>query len=207
MKNKQDHLAEIVVYRLKGDAIPSVSMQKDQVNHTLGSFEGFVSRQVYQSINAPHLFFDYVIWNSLEEAQRAAQAFPQHESLRPFAQTIDSTVAFGHYQFDRFAGTYPASLSSEVVELVLYSVRSDQLAEVPRIFDIISQELSHTEGFRYRVSGAAPGHANQFADLLVWQDAATARASMALMESNPRVQPFFAMNEETTLFEHFKVFR
>lgn len=206
MQQKQDHLAEIVVYRIKADTAPDTGLSIKQVNEALDQFEGFVSRQVYQSIDDPHLFFDYVVWNSLEEAQRAAQAFSQHELLRPFAQVIDSTVAFGHYHFNRFVGTYPTQMDGEVIELVLYKLKSDHLSELPEITETVNRELSNTEGFRYRASGVSPKQANQFADFLVWQDTTTARAAMAEMESNPFVQPFFAMNEETTLFEHFKAF-
>lgn len=200
MKNQ---VVEVVLYQVNSDADKSFIVEG--VSQELTDFEGFISRKTFQSFKDENLLLDWVIWESLEQAKEAAQVLPQKESLAPFMQSINKVEYFEHFEMKYFAGSLESFEETNTLELVLYKIKSETLDDFEAIFEQVSGELAQVEGFIGRQSGQSFQEENQFVDFLIWEDLAKAEASMAVVEQNPNILPFFEMNQETTLFEHFKI--
>lgn len=199
MKNQ---VVEVVLYQVNPEADKGFIAQG--VNQELATFEGFISRQTFQSFKDENLLLDWVVWESLEQAQAAAQTLPQKESLAPFMQSITKVAFMEHFEVQYFAGALEHFAETNALEVVLYKIKPESLGDFEPIFEQVSGELAQVEGFIGRQSGQSLKEANQFVDFLIWEDLAKAEASMAVVEQNPNILPFFEMNQETTLFEHFK---
>lgn len=95
---ENEKIVELVVYKVKMDQIGNYDLLVKQVNEIAANFDGFVSRKVHQSPEDSTIFMDYVIWESLEQAQQAAQKMPKMENFAPFMGAIEEVQSFKHFE-------------------------------------------------------------------------------------------------------------
>jgi hypothetical protein len=88
---------EIVLFRLRSDAIERF----DTLSSTMGAFlatrKGFISRTVLKDVNDPALMIDLVEWGTLEDAVGSAKAAEEEASVLPFVQAIETIISMSHY--------------------------------------------------------------------------------------------------------------
>lgn len=198
----ENQIVEVVVYQL--DSLANREFITQKVNQQLTNFEGFVSRKVFQSVKEENVLMDWVIWESLEDAENAAKKLPEMKEFAPFMQSITKVNFCEHYQPKYVAGENQNFADSAVLELVIYKIKTESLGDVESTFKQVSAELQKIDGFQFRSSSISSKTANQFVDFLIWEDVEKAQNSMQIVEKNPKILTFFQMNESTLLFEHFK---
>lgn len=90
-------VVELVMYKVRPESVENHALLIDQVNDAVSKFPGFQSREVHQHPEDPHLFVDYVKWDSLEQAQEAAAHMPKIEALSPFMAAIEEVKSMQHF--------------------------------------------------------------------------------------------------------------
>jgi hypothetical protein len=88
---------EVVVYVVHEAARRGLAEASAAMDAFLATRPGFVRRSVHSDVKVPNRFMDIVEWNSLEEAEQAAQAVEKEESVAAFMQAIDSIVVMSHF--------------------------------------------------------------------------------------------------------------
>lgn len=197
----KNNIVEVVVYTVKPNA--DLNYISHKINHEMTTFNGFVSRQTFQSVKKPNVLLDWVTWESLEHAENAAQEFQHHEKFTPFMEVIDTVNFFEHFQLEYLAGSVSSFDTDCILELVVYKIKENKLNEVGATFTQVSKELKDIEGFKGRQTGISLKDESTFVDFLLWEDLEKAQNSMKIVEKNPKILPFFEMNDTTFIFEHF----
>ena len=88
---------EVVVYVVHETALGGVAEASAAMDAFLATQAGFVRRTRHADAKVPLQFMDIVEWESLEEAERAAQAVEKEESVAAFMQAIASVVMMSHF--------------------------------------------------------------------------------------------------------------
>jgi len=199
MKNQ---IVEMVLYKVKPQT--NLNFVSQKVNRELSKFSGFVSRQTFQSCEDKGTLLDWVIWESLEQAQKAAQELPQIKSLAYFMQNIEKVDFFDHFEIKYFAEEKETFEKNAVLELVVYKIKKEKLTSFDSIFKQVSNELKTITGFESRKTGVSFKEENKLVDFLIWEDLEKAQNSMKIVKQNQKILEFFEMNEETFVFKHFR---
>lgn len=98
-------VVEVAIYRLSERQAWNETLIVDTMNHVIAAFPGFVSRTVHRIVSneetantsAAPLLMDYVVWNSLEQANAAAQAIYGAPAAKPFLEAMTEIEAFHHF--------------------------------------------------------------------------------------------------------------
>lgn len=94
-------ITEVVFYQIKADYLAQYPNISGLIDRFAAAQPGFISRVVRQDHQDEALFLDVVEWQTLEEAQAAAQAFRQDAALAPFSGAFERIISFHHLH--RFA--------------------------------------------------------------------------------------------------------
>lgn len=98
-KNMKNKVTEVVIYKIKADKVKDYSATIAEVSTDfLKTQKGFNSREILQDYQDNTLFLDIVIWDSLEDAQKAMQVSQKEASLIPFIEATEEIVTFRHYK-------------------------------------------------------------------------------------------------------------
>lgn len=91
-------VTELVVYRIKADADRTFILHT--VDEELAKFPGFINRRVEVSTDDTQVLVDYVQWQSLEQAQAAAEQVMQNPSpkVATFLSMIEEIIYFKHFK-------------------------------------------------------------------------------------------------------------
>lgn len=94
MKNST---TEVVIYQIKRDKLADYSSISTLVDKFLAESEGFVSRRVTQDAKDDSIFLNIIEWNSLENADAAAEAIQKDPAMMPLFSATEKLISFGHY--------------------------------------------------------------------------------------------------------------
>ncbi|WP_420388200.1 antibiotic biosynthesis monooxygenase family protein [Roseivirga sp.] len=98
----KNSIKEIVIYRSQeGQSETFVEQGLPQLQGMASQFDGIKSHLTFQSTKEPELFLDIVEWESLEQAERAAQMMEeQMKKADPTAQIagFGKTDFFNHFK-------------------------------------------------------------------------------------------------------------
>jgi hypothetical protein len=97
VSSPQMPVKEVVVYTVHETALGGLREASAAMDAFLAARAGFVSRAVHADARVPRRFMDIVEWNSLEEAEQAAQAAEKEESVAAFMQAIASIDMMSHF--------------------------------------------------------------------------------------------------------------
>ena len=59
--------------------------------------KGFISRRLTQDAKNNSIFLDIIEWETLEDAEEAAQAIQQDAGMMPLFTSTEKLISFGHY--------------------------------------------------------------------------------------------------------------
>ena len=91
------HVLEIVIFKVKPEAIDKINALPTELQTVLQGFDGFIEFNGYSPINDT-TFADVVKWHNLESAQAVAQAFQQGDArFLPYMSSIESLIFMGHF--------------------------------------------------------------------------------------------------------------
>jgi len=88
---------EVVVYLVHESSLAHLAETSAAMDVFLATRAGFVRRVVHRDAKVPNRYMDIVEWNSLEEAELAAQAVEKEESVAIFMQSIASVDLMSHF--------------------------------------------------------------------------------------------------------------
>jgi hypothetical protein len=88
---------EVVVYTVHEHALGGLAAASAAMDAFLATRAGYIRRAVHADAKVPNRFMDIVEWNSLEEAEQAAQAVETEESVAAFMQAIASIDFMSHF--------------------------------------------------------------------------------------------------------------
>ena len=94
----QRHIQEIVRFRVKPESLQGYEAVIQNRNAVIKEMAGFIRGGTFQSPIDPEIFIDSIEWNSLEEAQSAAQAAMQMPEMQPFMASIAQIEFFEHFE-------------------------------------------------------------------------------------------------------------
>lgn len=83
-----NHIIEVVQFKLNSDIDESTFLEAAKSSSSfLKSCNGFVRRQL--SKNNDGVWLDYVEWQTMDAAKKAAELFPSQKRLEEFISSID----------------------------------------------------------------------------------------------------------------------
>jgi hypothetical protein len=88
---------EVVIYQIKGDKVADYPTIAKVTDSFLTMRNGFISRRLTQDSKNPSIFLDIIEWETLEAAERAAQAIQQDSSMMTLFSATEKLISFGHY--------------------------------------------------------------------------------------------------------------
>jgi len=91
-----DTIIELVVYKLKVNAVENFDQIQSQVKDELRKFPGFVSFKSTSSLDDKTVHVDYVEWKSVEQAKKAAEQVMEIEQCKPLMDSIEEIIYMGH---------------------------------------------------------------------------------------------------------------
>lgn len=88
---------EIAIFTVKPDRQADMPSLRAGLREALKSFPGLIEYRPYGPVQAGS-FADVALWENLESAQAAAQAFERGDArFRPYMQAIESLTFMGHF--------------------------------------------------------------------------------------------------------------
>lgn len=91
---EQDQITEIVAYTIKPDT--DIQVMRGKINEIIRTFDGYISHQTMQNPTNHLAFVDMVIWQNLESAKAAQEAFHKHPGTAELAELFEETQFFTH---------------------------------------------------------------------------------------------------------------
>jgi hypothetical protein len=88
---------EVVLYQIKADKLANYSEISKIADKFLKTRSGFVSRTVKQDHKDETTFLDIVEWETLEDAEKASEAFQSEQTLLPFFDAFEKVINFNHF--------------------------------------------------------------------------------------------------------------
>lgn len=88
---------EVVLYQIKAGKVAEYSQISTLADNFLKTRQGFISRTVKQDHTDETLFLDIVEWQTLADAQQAAEALQKEASLAPFFAAFEKVINFNHF--------------------------------------------------------------------------------------------------------------
>jgi len=88
---------EVVIYQIKADKVSDYLNISKATDNFLSMRKGFVSRRLTQDSKDKSVFLDIIEWDTLEDAEGAAQAIQQEPSMMALFSLTEKLISFGHY--------------------------------------------------------------------------------------------------------------
>jgi hypothetical protein len=88
---------EVVIYQIKADKVADYSNLSKVTDNFLTMRKGFISRRLTQDSKDKSVFLDIIEWETLEDAEGAAQAIQQEASMKALFSSTEKLISFGHY--------------------------------------------------------------------------------------------------------------
>lgn len=96
IKNNSSEALEIVVYKIKPDQLETYTKRLAEVHELMNKLKGFKSIQTFQSQEVKTQFVDQCRWETLADAQKAAQEVNSMPEFQSFFAMMDTVTYFDH---------------------------------------------------------------------------------------------------------------
>ena len=88
---------EVVLYQIKAEKLAHYTEISIIADNFLKTRNGFINRIVKQDHKDETLFLDIVEWQTLEDAEKASEAFQNEPTLVPFFESFERVINFNHF--------------------------------------------------------------------------------------------------------------
>jgi heme-degrading monooxygenase HmoA len=197
----KNHIIELVVYRVKSNPTDNKQIVINKTNAGLVKLDGFIYRKVYQSTEDPNLLFDFVAWDTLENAINAAKNMSKIPELGDFIQLIEKTELFEHFSFSNQHSI--ADKESKTVELVIYQLKEENNNQIGDFFSTYNSEIKNAKGYNNRVLLQSAKNKNVWAERVFWDSISQAKENELAMQKNPILGAAFSIVEKVIVMKHF----
>lgn len=100
--NNKGKIVELVVYKIKPEISEKYASEIiDLFRKQVALFEGFISYAFFQGCKDQNTFMDFVCWNSLENANKAAikvKQIQQNEIFKEYINAFEKVEVFNHFK-------------------------------------------------------------------------------------------------------------
>ena len=115
---------EAVIYRIKPEAMAGIAELRTRLMARASQMAGFRSAVFMSGVLENDLALDYVVWESLEHARRAAVEFERDPIYEPLMASVQEIVLLDHLQsLERLAGD---AEPGNVFEVAVSTVRDGE---------------------------------------------------------------------------------
>jgi|GEM_PF-2948538 len=88
---------EVVIYQIKADKVADYANISKLTDGFLSRRNGFLSRRLTQDSKDKSIFLDIIEWESLAQAEAAAEAIQKDASMMALFSSTEKLISFGHY--------------------------------------------------------------------------------------------------------------
>lgn len=99
MSDMNSYVLEVVRYELKPESTANFKNLLSLARTEIMKAPGFVEFHTFNSTKNPSTYMDLVYWNSLEQAQSAAQEIMKLASLKPWIGAFEKVEFMEHFNF------------------------------------------------------------------------------------------------------------
>ena len=99
MIDMNSYVLEMVRYQIKSESATTFKDLIGLARTEVMNAPGFVKFQTFNSVKDPLIYVDLVYWNSLEEAQSAAEQIMKLTSLKPWMDAFEKIEFMDHFNF------------------------------------------------------------------------------------------------------------
>lgn len=93
-KENANEILEVVVYKIKPQYLDTYTLRLDELHALMKNLKGFISIQTFQSQDVRTQFVDQCLWESLTDAQKAAQDVNAMPEFQIFFAMMDTVIYF-----------------------------------------------------------------------------------------------------------------
>lgn len=94
----QKHVLELAIFTVKADFHGNIAALRAGLRDALKHFDGLLEFHAYDPVQEERVFADIAKWDSLANAQAAANAFAAGDPrFAPYMEAIESLVFMGHF--------------------------------------------------------------------------------------------------------------
>lgn len=95
---QENHVLELAIFTVKPGYEARMPELRASLRQVLADFDGLIAFSGYSPAPQGRVFVDLAKWDSLESAQKVAQAFEQGDPrFAPYAQAIEALDFMGHF--------------------------------------------------------------------------------------------------------------
>ncbi len=187
VENNNSQVYEMVLFSVKESELNRFTqLNKDVLKH-LGSFNGHIASNTFQSVHNPLNFLDVVLWEDLESAEKAAEKFETDPVCLPYMSSIETLLFNEHLEtFENSIINYDKIESDDILEVVLYYINHG--AETGFLDSRkVTMDHIHAEypGFRGIKTLKSCKTGEAFIDLPVWSSADLCKKAQKELMNDP----------------------
>ena len=98
----EKHIVELVVYKIKSEETEKYTTEIiNSFRKLVMSFDGFISYHFFQNCQDSQMFMDFVLWDSLENAELAAKKVKEiqkGDDFKDYLKSFDKVEIFNHFK-------------------------------------------------------------------------------------------------------------
>ena len=194
---------EAVIYRIKPDAMAGIGALRTQLLERVSRMTGFRSAVFMSGVLENDLAMDYVVWESLEDALRAATELEQDPIYKPLMASVQEIVLLDHLQsLERVAGS---AEPGNVFEVAVSTLRDGEFEAFSEKVPALAERVTEQPGFVAWERARSVETPDRLLDVLQWETLEQAQQAAEVVHQTKECQVVFAHLAEDGLFAYFEV--
>jgi len=197
-----EKVLEIAIYKINGD-VEIFETARTKMKAKLTTYPGYCFGLTFKDLEKEGVYLDYYLWNSLKEAEHAAESFQSDAEAKDFLGCVAKITHFNHYQpQDNTLMDANDFSAGEILEFALGEIKSDALPTLKEIKPTVLELAKKQRGFK-KISSAVDAHNKHVMfDALCWQRLSDATDAMTALHEMPVCQNFMGSFEKDLFFGH-----
>lgn len=199
-------IIELAVYKLKTNEEQNFEAHRLEMREGLEKYSGFISGLTFRDTANPGTYLDYYLWESLEEAEKAANEIQSNEKACSFLNAIDKLIHYGHYVPENNELIHENSFpNNEILEFAIGKIKESEIENFSQSKLELIPIVKGQEGLIRFTSANSHNDKAIFFDALCWENPDSAKKAMDAVHSNQACQEFMNTFEENIYFGHLKL--
>ncbi len=194
---------EAVIYRIKPEAMAGIAELRTRLMARASQMAGFRSAVFMSGVLENDLALDYVVWESLEHARRAAVEFERDPIYEPLMASVQEIVLLDHLQsLERLVGDAEAG---NVFEVAVSTVRDGEYDMFTEKVPALAERVTEQPGFAAWERARSVEAPDRLLDVLQWTTLEQAQQAAEFVHQTDECQAAFVHLASDGLFAYFEV--
>ncbi len=194
---------EAVIYRIKPDAMAGIGTLRAQLLERASQMAGFRSAVFLRGVLENDLALDYVVWESLEDARRAAAEFQQDPIYEPLMASVQGIDLLDHLRpLERLSGD---AEPGNVFEVAVSTLRDGEFEAFSEKVPALAVRVTEQPGFVAWERARSVEMPDRLLDVLQWATLEQAQQAAEIVHQTDECQSVFAHVAGEGLFAYFQV--